>query len=178
MNLENTIALLERTPATLSALLRDLPDAWTLPNEGDNTWSAFDVVGHLVHTERSDWLVRARIILQFGESRLFDPVDRWAQIHESQGKSLAELLDEFSQHRRSNLDALRSLNLQPAQFALRGRHPALGSATLSELLSAWAVHDLTHLHQIARVLAYQYRDSVGPWSAFLGVLKCNGHSAP
>ena len=176
-NLQPTTSLLARTPAVLNALLRDQPDTWTLGNEGGKTWSAFDVVGHLIHGERTDWMPRLRIILQFGETRSFDPFDRWAQEQESRGKSLDQLLDEFARLRSENLDALRALNLQPADFERRGRHPALGIVTLSQLLATWAAHDLTHLHQISRVMAYQYRDAVGPWSAYLGVLHCAGHGA-
>ncbi len=177
-NLQNTMALLSHTPATLDALLRDLPEAWLRRNEGENTWSAFDVVGHLVHGERTDWMVRARMVLQFGESRTFDQFDRFAQVRESEGKSLPELLDEFARLRSENLAELRALNLKKEDFELRGRHPALGVVTLSELLATWATHDLTHLHQISRIMAHQYREAVGPWSKFLGVLQCGGHSAP
>jgi len=176
-NLQHTIALLARTPATLDALLRDLPDAWTQRNEGVKTWSPFDVVGHLIHGERTDWMPRVKMILQFGDNRPFEPFDRWAQERESRGKSLGQLLDGFAQLRADNLDELRALNLQPGQLALRGKHPALGTVTLSELLATWAAHDLTHLHQISRVMAHQYRDVVGPWKQYLGVLHCSGHSA-
>ncbi len=176
-NLEHTISLLARTPAALNALLRDLPETWTIRNEGENTWSAFDIVGHLIHGELTDWIPRARMILELGETRAFEPFDRWAQERESQGKSLAQLLDDFARLRSENLNALRALNLQPADLKRRGRHPALGVVTLSELLATWAVHDLTHLHQISRVMAHQYQDGVGPWSAYLGVLHCAGHSA-
>jgi hypothetical protein len=175
-SLDQTISLLERTPATLNALLRNLPDEWTAHNEGADTWSAFDVVGHLIHGERTDWMPRAKMILQFGESRTFDRFDRLAQARESQGKSLGELLDEFAQLRSQNLSELRGLALQPADLALRGLHPHFGAVTLAQLLATWAVHDLTHLHQISRIMAYQYRDAVGPWTAYLGVLQCNGHS--
>ena len=176
-DLQQTIAILKRTPASLDAFLRDLPDAWTLRNEGGKSWSPFDIVGHLIHGERTDWMARTRIILQHGESRAFDPFDRLGQERESQGKSLRELLDEFARLRAENLDALRKLNLQPSDFERRGRHPALGVVTLSQLLSTWAVHDLTHLHQLSRVMAYQYREVVGPWSAYLGVLHCEGHGS-
>ena len=176
-NLQDTIALLGRTPAALDALLRGLPEAWTLRNEGEKTWSAFDIVGHLIHGERTDWMPRAKMILQFGESRAFEPFDRWAQERESQGKSLAQLLDEFARLRSANLNELRALNLKPEDLARRGRHPALGSVTLSQLLATWAGHDLTHLHQISRVMAFQYREAVGPWGAYLGVLHCAGHGA-
>ncbi len=177
-NLPQTLSLLARTPAALNALLRDLPESGTLRNEGENTWSSYDIVGHLIHGERTDWMPRARMILQFGESQPFPPFDRWGQERESQGKSLHQLLDEFSRLRSEGLSELLTLNLQPEDLARRGRHPALGSVTLSELLATWAVHDLTHLHQIARVMAHQYREAVGPWNAYLGVLQCAGHSAP
>ncbi len=176
-DLQQTIALLSRTPSALNALLRDLPQTWTLCNEGPKTWSPFDIVGHLIHGERTDWMPRARMILQHGESRGFDPFDRFAQERESQGKSLRELLDEFARLRSENLDALRAMNLQPEDFDRRGHHPALGVVTLSQLLATWAVHDLTHFHQLSRVMAYQYREVVGPWSAYLGVLHCEGHGS-
>jgi hypothetical protein len=177
-HLPDTIAVLERTPAVFNALLRGLPDTWTRQNEGADTWSAFDVIGHLIHGERTDWMARARIILEDGEARSFEPFDRLGHIPESRGKSLEQLLDEFARLRRENLAALRALNLQPEDLARRGRHPALGAVTLSELLATWAVHDLTHLHQVSRVMAHQYRAAVGPWSAYVGVLHCAGHSAP
>ena len=175
---EDTVALLARTPTTLQAFLRDLPESWTRSNEGAETWSVFDILGHLIHGERTDWMPRARMILQFGESQAFEPFDRLAQERESQGKSLARLLDEFTVLRAENLVQLRDLNLRPEDLARGGRHPALGVVTLSQLLAAWAVHDLTHLHQISRVMAHQYRNAVGPWSKYLGVLQCTGHSSP
>jgi len=176
-DLQEAIALLTRTPSALNALLHDLPEIWIMRNEGGKSWSPFDIVGHLIHGERTDWMPRARIILQHAESRPFDPFDRLAQERESQSKSLGELLDEFARLRADNLDALRSMNLQPSDFNRRGRHPALGVVTLSQLLATWAVHDMTHLHQLSRVMAYQYRDVVGPWGAYLGVLHCQGHGA-
>lgn len=176
-SLDHTISLLARTPATLSALLRDLPGQWTHANEGENTWSAFDVIGHLIHAERADWVPRARVILQYGETRAFDPFDREGHAREVQGKSLAQLLDEFSRVRGENLIELRAWKLQPTDLEKVGKHPSLGRVTLAELLATWAGHDLTHLHQVSRILAYQYREAVGPWSQYLGVLQCNGHSA-
>jgi len=158
-------------------LLRDLPESWTMRNEGGKTWSAFDILGHLIHGERTDWMPRARTILQFGESRAFDPFDRLAQERESLGKSLGQLLDEFARLRAENLDALGALNLQALDFERRGRHPALGVVTLSQLLATWAVHDLTHIHQLSRIMAHQYQQTVGPWSAYLGVLHCQGHGS-
>jgi hypothetical protein len=177
VNLEETIALLSRTPQVLDALLRGLPEVWTLRNEGADSWTAFDVIGHLIHGERTDWMPRTRRVLESGESRPFEPFDRLAQKRESQGKSLEQLLDEFARLRAENLDALRALNLAPEDLQRRGRHPALGSVTLSELLATWAAHDLSHLHQISRVMAHQYRDAVGPWTAYLGVMQCDGHSS-
>ena len=175
-NLRHTIALLDRTPAALNALLRDLPQEWTLRNEGENTWTAFDIVGHLIHGDRTDWMARAKRILEFGETKEFEPFDRLGQERASKGKSLADLLDEFTGVRSEKLDELRALNLSPADLEKRGRHPTLGVVTLSELLATWAAHDLTHLHQLSRVMAYQYREAVGPWSKYLGVLHCDGHS--
>lgn len=182
-DLAEAAAVLARTPATLNALLRGLPDKWTLGNEGrsgqgQETWSALDIVGHLIVGERTDWMTRARIILQHGEARAFDPFDRFAQEKEFRGKSLDQLLDEFTTLRRDNLAHLEALHLQPQDMARRGTHPALGVVTLSQLLATWSVHDLTHLHQLSRVMAHQYRNVVGPWSAYLGVLHCAGHSAP
>lgn len=177
-HLQNTIALLERTPAVLDALLRGLPEMWTRQSEGEKTWSAYDIVGHLIHGERTDWMARARLILQAGETRAFEPFDRFAQERESQGKSLEQLLNEFRALREQNLRELRALNLREEDLRKCGRHPSLGRVTLSELLAAWTVHDLTHLHQISRVLAEQYRAAVGPWNKYLGVLQCAGHSLP
>lgn len=177
-NLEQTISLLGRTPAALNALVRDLPETWTRRNEGETSWSVFDIVGHLIHGERTDWMPRARMVLQFQENKTFEPFDRLGQVRESQGKSLEQLLDEFARLRSENLRELRALNLRREHLALRGRHPALGVVTLSQLLATWAVHDLTHLHQVSRVMAHQYREAVGPWSQYLGVLHCDGHSAP
>jgi len=175
--LQNTVLLLERTPAGLNALLRDLPDAWTLRDEGENTWSVFGVIGHLVHLERTDWMTRVKRILEFGETRSFEQVDRSGHVRECEGKSLNRLLDEFARLRAENLDELRGLNLGRKDLERTGRHPALGVVTLSNLLAAWAAHDMTHLHQISRIMAHQYREAVGPWSKFLGVLQCGGHSA-
>jgi DinB superfamily len=175
--LSDTIALLERTPAALNALLRDLPESWTNRNEGEGSFTVPDVIGHLIHAEKEDWLPRARRILEHGESKPFDKFDRWGHLEECRGKSLPQLLDEFSRIRVACLNELRSLDLQPAQLALRGNHPALGPVSLSELLATWAAHDLTHLHQISRIMAGSYRNEVGPFSAFLGVLNCNGHGA-
>jgi hypothetical protein len=176
-NLPDSVAILSRTPATLDAMLRGLPDTWTRSNEGGDSWSPFDVLGHLIVGERTDWMPRLRIILEHGENRAFDRFDRFAQFRENEGKSLEQLLDDFARLREQNLTAMQFLKLQEADFSRRGRHPELGVVTLTQFLATWAVHDLTHLHQISRVMAYQYRDAVGPWVDYLGVLQCNGHSA-
>ncbi|MDQ3488724.1 MAG: DinB family protein [Acidobacteriota bacterium] len=176
MELSQTVALLARTPATLNALLRDLPDAWTRQNEGDSSWSAFDIVGHLIHGERTDWMVRVKALLQFGPAHTFQPFDRTGHATQREELSLAQLLDEFAQLRSESLRALNDLNLQPDDLDRQARHPAFGPVTLSQLLATWAAHDLTHLHQISRVMAHQYADAVGPWKKYLGVLQCSGHS--
>jgi hypothetical protein len=177
-NLNDTLSLLACTPGALNALVRDLPETWTLRSEGENTWSVFDVVGHLIHGERTDWMPRVKRVLEFGETRAFEPFDRRAQERESEGKSLGQLLDEFAGLRSENLAELRAMNLRKEDLVRRGRHPALGIVTMSELLATWAAHDLTHVHQISRIMAHQYRNAVGPWGQFLGVLQCAGHSSP
>jgi len=176
-NLENTLAVLERTPKALDALLRGLPDVWTQTNEGESTFTAQEVIAHLVHGERADWLVRARMILESGETETFARVERRAHLKESAGKALGQLLDEFAKLRAANLKELRSWKLGTAELEKRGRHPGFGPVTMSELLATWAVHDMTHLHQISRILASQYRELVGPFRVYLGVLQCEGHSA-
>ena len=175
-NLPQTIALLARTPVTFNVFLRELPDSLTRQNEGGDTWCAYDIVGHLVYAERTDWMPRVKMILEFGENRAFEKFDRLGQVRDSAGKSLAQLLDEFAHVRAENLNNLRALNLQKEDLNRRGQHPSLGAVTLSQLLATWAAHDLTHLHQLSRIMAHQYREAVGPWSAYLGVLKCAGHS--
>lgn len=176
-NLDDTIALLGRTPAALNALLRDLPEVWTTRNEGAETWTASDVVAHLIHAERTDWIPRAKTVLQFGNTQAFVPFDRLGHIRESQGKSLGQLLDEFARVRAESLRELSGLNIQPEDLERSGRHPALDAVTLSELLATWAAHDLTHLHQISRIMAHQYRETVGPFRQYLGVLHCSGHGS-
>jgi len=176
-NLECTIALLTRTPAVLNALLRDLPEKWTESNEGEGTWSAYTVVVHLIHCENEDWMLRTRHILQSGEAEPFAPLDREGHVRYKGNKTLPQLLDEFARGRAKSLDELRAMHLTPEDLERRGRHPALGAVTLSELLAGWSAHDLTHLHQISRIMAHQVREAVGPWSRFLGVMQCAGHSA-
>jgi uncharacterized damage-inducible protein DinB len=174
--LSEAVAILERTPDVLDAWLRRLPDSWTQVNEGSQTWTSFDIVGHLIVGERTDWITRTRIILDEGESRTFYPFDMSAQFKESKAKQLSELLDEFAQLRKQNLETLREMRLTDADLARRGRHPELGSVTLEQLLATWVAHDLNHLHQLARVLATQYREATGAWVNYLGVMRCAGHS--
>lgn len=168
--LTHALEVLERTPSVFRALLGGVSEAWTAPNEGPETFSAFDNVGHLVHLERTDWIPRARIILAQGANRTFAPVDRFAQFRESEGKPMARLLDEFAALRAENLETLRGWNLTDAELALQGEHPAFGAVTLRQLLSTWVAHDLGHLAQTSRVMAKQYRDAVGPWRAYLPIL--------
>lgn len=168
--LDEAVALLARTPRLLDAWLRGLPAAWLEANEGAGTWSPRDVLGHLIHGEKTDWLPRLRRILDEGERVPFDPFDRFAQLRDSQGKGCAELLDELAARRAANLAALAGLALSEADLDRRGRHPALGPVTARELLATWVAHDLDHVVQIARVLAHRYRDEVGPWRAYLRVI--------
>lgn len=175
--LDQTIALLARTPSVLDALLRNLPQPLAEASEGEGTWNIPAILSHLIHGEYTDWLPRVKMILESGETKTFAPFDMHAHLEEARGKSVEQLLDEFALARTQNLDTLRSIHLSAADLKLRGRHPALGVVTLSQLLSTWAAHDLTHLHQLSRVLAQPYREAVGPWNAYLGVLHCTGHSA-
>ncbi|HEU0077928.1 MAG TPA: DinB family protein [Longimicrobiaceae bacterium] len=163
-------AVLERTPHALRAMLAGLPPAWTDATEGPGTWSPYVIVGHLVHGERTDWIPRARIILAQGPDRRFAPFDRFAQLRESAGRPLAELLDEFERLRAGSLDTLAGWRLTDAQLALQGEHPEFGPVTLRQLLATWVAHDLGHLAQTARVMAKQYREAVGPWRAYLPVM--------
>jgi hypothetical protein len=168
--LDDAVAILTRTPATLDTLLRGLPDGWTTGNEGGETWSPYDVIGHLIHGDETDWMPRAKIILQHGEARAFDRFDRLAQFTASSGRTLASLLDEFATRRRDSLRELAALRLSDADLERRGRHPELGVVTLRQLLATWVAHDLDHVVQISRVLARQYSDEVGPWRAYLRII--------
>ncbi|MGH7636789.1 MAG: DinB family protein [Gemmatimonadaceae bacterium] len=169
-DLQAGTAVLERTPVALREMLAGLPAPWISADEGPETWSPYVVVGHLVHGERTDWIPRARIILDQAANRRFEPFDRFAQFRESEGKSLAQLLDEFSDLRRANLGTLRGWNLTGDQLALEGEHPEFGAVTLRQLLATWVVHDLGHVAQIARVMAKQYREAIGPWRAYLPIV--------
>ncbi len=171
-SLETALPILERTPSVLNELLCGVGDAWTMPNEGGETWSPFDVIGHLIHGERTDWIPRARIILEFSETRPFDPFDRFAQFEQSRSKSMKTLLDEFGELRDENLMVLHDMDLQPDELERSGMHPELGAVSMTHLLAAWVVHDLGHIAQISRVMAKQYASEVGVWreSGYLGVL--------
>jgi hypothetical protein len=169
-DLAHGTAVLARTPHALRALLAGLPPAWTAATEGPGTWSPYDVVGHLIHGERADWIPRARLILAQGTDRRFAPFDREAMFRESAGKSLETLLDEFAALRAESLATLQGWAPTDAQLALEGEHPAFGAVTLRQLLATWVAHDLSHVAQIGRVMAKQYRDAVGPWRAYLPVM--------
>lgn len=170
-DLEHAADILSRTPAVLRAMLGGLPAGWVSANEGGQTWSPFDVLGHLIHGERTDWIPRAGMILRSGEAEAFETFDRFAQFEASEGKSLEELLDTFTELRSESIQALRSLNITGDDLARKGRHPELGVVTLEELLATWVVHDLDHVAQISRTMAKQYREAVGPWEAYLSILK-------
>jgi hypothetical protein len=169
-DLATGLSVLERTPGTLRSMLSGLPSAWIDATEGPETWSPYVIVGHLIHGERTDWIARAEIILAQGANRRFEPYDRFAQFHESQGKTLEQVLGEFTELRRRNLATVAGWNLTSEQFALEGVHPAFGAVTLRQLLATWVTHDLGHIAQIARVMAKQYREAIGPWRAYLPVV--------
>lgn len=168
--LDHATEVLRRTPVTLNALLRGLPSEWIASNEGIDSWSPFDVVGHLIHGEEADWIPRAKIILEYGEARSFEPFDRFAMFEASRGKSLDELLSTFERLRGEGLRELEEMNLTPELLGKRGMHPELGVVTLSQLLSTWVVHDLGHIGQVVRVMARQYGEAVGDWRAYLPIL--------
>ena len=168
--MEEAVAVLARTPPALDALLRGLPDGWIAAHEGGESWSPFEVIGHLIHGERTDWVPRARIILDHGEARPFDKFDRFAQFGDAHTRTLPSLLDEFAALRQENLRELATLRLTAADLERRGRHPELGVVTLCQLLSTWVAHDLDHVVQIVRVMARQYSDEVGPWRAYLRII--------
>ena len=170
-DLEKCVDVLQRTPAVLDALLAGLSEDWTAHNEGPDTWSPYDVVGHLIHGERTDWMARLEIILSDGPDKRFAPFDRFAQFEESRGRTLADLLREFREVRAANLARLRALQLQPADLDRTGVHPRFGEVTLRQLLATWTVHDLDHLMQISRVMAKQIGVETGPWIEYLRILR-------
>lgn len=169
--IQEAVRILTQTPETVRRMLDGLPGEWLTRNEGLDTWSPFDVVGHLIHGERTDWIPRAKIILEHGLLKPFDPFDRNAQFVESRGKTASELLNTFAELRRTNIQALQAMNLSASDLDKQGMHPALGVVTLRQLLATWVVHDVDHIAQIARVVGKQYGDEVGPWKAYLGILK-------
>lgn len=169
--LDQAVEILSRTPRTLRALLEGLSNPWIRATEGGKTWSAFDVVGHLIHGERTDWIPRTRIILDHGESRVFEPFDRFAQERESRGRSLGELLDEFAALRQANVETLERWHLADEDLDRTGRHPEFGPVTLRQHLATWVAHDLGHIAQVVRAMAKQYREEVGPWKTYLRVLR-------
>lgn len=169
-SISTSLEILEQTPHTLNTFLSNLSDIWTHCNEGPDTWSAFDIVGHLIHGEKTDWIQRLDIILGDSPDKTFKPFDRIAQFENSKGKSLEDLLTEFTEFRTKNLKYLKSLNLSEEELGQKGTHPELGEATLKQLLAAWVTHDLGHIAQMARVMAKRYKDEVGPWEAYIPIL--------
>ena len=169
-SITRSLEILERTPAVLQSLLAGLPDDWVMPNEGPETFSPYDVIGHLIHGEKTDWVVRAKMILEFGNTRTFERYDRFAQYEESKGKSLQKLLDEFAAIRKENMNWFKALNLTEGDLNRKGMHPVLEEVTLRNLLATWVVHDLTHIAQVTRVMAKQYKTEMGPWPEFFRIL--------
>ena len=169
-DLHKSLAILDRTPAVLRQLLQGLDDAWLMNNEGPDTFSPFDVLGHLVHGEKTDWTARIKLILKHGNTKAFEKFDRFAMYEESEGKTINQLLDEFEKLRKENLDWLKSLSLTTTDLDKKGLHPVLGEVTLENLLATWVVHDLTHISQISRVMAKQYKEAIGPWTEFFRIL--------
>ena len=168
--IEEARQILSTTPETLNSLLGPLSNSWLLHNEGADTWSPFDVVGHLIHGEETDWIPRTKMILEHGEGQPFEPFDRFAMLERSKGKSITELLETFTQLREANLRQLDEMKLTAADLEKRGRHPELGTVTLKQLLATWVAHDLGHVAQIVRVMAKQYREEVGPWRQYLSIV--------
>jgi hypothetical protein len=175
--LDDARSILQRTPDVLRGLLADLPPQWTVATEGPGTWGPYDVVGHLIHAERTNWMPRVEHILQHGEGVPIPPFDREAVFTASRGRSLEELLDTFARLRAESLERLNALALSTGDLLRRGRHPELGPVTLQQLLATWVAHDLGHLSQIVRVMAQQYADAVGPWQAYLSILRPQNASA-
>jgi hypothetical protein len=169
--IDKSIEILERTPDVLNTMLQNISADWTSNNEGSDTWSVYDIIGHYIHGEKTDWVPRAAIILSENPDKKFIPFDRFAQFTDSKGKSLTELLNEFQQLRKENIEWLLSKNITIKDLEEKGIHPAFGEVTLSQLLAAWVVHDLNHIAQISRVMAKQYKEATGPWPAYLKILQ-------
>lgn len=169
-NLQQALPILERTPTVVATLLKGLPQDWIYSNEGGETWSPYDVVGHYIHGEKTDWIPRMNIILSNEANKQFVPFDRFAQFKDSEGKTLDQLLDEFAKLRAENISKLKAVMPDDELLQKKGIHPAFGEVTLEQLLSSWVVHDLGHISQIVRAMAKQYKDAVGPWTAYMGIL--------
>jgi uncharacterized damage-inducible protein DinB len=169
--LEASMEILERTPTVLHTMLQNISSGWTSNNEGGETWSVYTIIGHLIHGEKTDWIPRTEIILSEKPDKTFQPFDRFAQFKETEGKSLAVLLDEFKTLRKKNIEYLRSKKLTGKNLEENGIHPAFGEVSLSQLLASWVVHDLNHIAQISRVMAKQYKTAVGPWTSYLKILQ-------
>lgn len=169
-SIEKSISILEKTPAVLHELLFDTPEEWVMINEGNETWSPYDIIGHLLHGERKDWIKRLEIILSNNDEKKFTPYDRFAQFNESKGKEMKTLLNEFEILRTKNIEILKSINISEEKYEWIGVHPVFGNVTLKNLIATWVVHDLDHLAQISRVMAHQYRNEVGPWKEYLRIL--------
>lgn len=170
VNVEQAIEILSRTPEVLKVLLSDLPETWTQGDEGPDTWSPYDVLGHFIHGEETDWMTRAKIMLEHGEKRPFEPFDRFAQFEKSKGKSIQALLEQFADLRRKNLEKLERMHLSGSDLNLTGTHPELGTVNLGQLIASWVVHDFNHVRQVVEVMARQYADEVGPWKAYLPIV--------
>ena len=170
-DLNRSIEILERSPQVYNSLLSGLSKEWTHCNEGNGTWSAYDIVGHLIHGEITDWIPRLKIILSEDSDKTFEPFDRFAQEKNSKGKTLGELLNTFEELRTKNVAYLRSLKLSDQDLDSKGMHPDLGEVTCKELLATWTIHDLSHIHQLTRVMVRQYGDEVGPWEKYIGIFQ-------
>ncbi len=170
-NLQQSLPILERTPVVIKYLLQDLDDEWIMNNEGGDTWSPYDVVGHLIHGENHDWITRVKITLRNDGNNHYEPFNRTAMFEESKGKSLSLLLQEFEEARGNSLAQLKQLNIQPQDLDKTAIHPSFGIVTLRQLLSTWVAHDLSHIVQISRTMAKQYKDEIGPWKEYLSVMK-------
>ena len=165
------IEILQRTPLTIECILKGISEEWLKNNEGENTWSPYEIVGHLIHGEKTDWIPRAKMMLSSSENKTFESFDRFAQMNDAQDQTIEELLNEFKKMRYDNLKVLESLDIDETKLMKKGIHPELGDVNLRQLLSTWVVHDLGHISQISRVMAKQYKEEVGVWNEYLGILK-------
>jgi len=169
--IEKAIEILSQTPTVVKSLLGNLSDDWIKNTSNSKNWSPFDIIGHLIHGEETDWIPRVEIIVAQGENLTFEPFDRFAQFEKSKNKTLNELIETFAVSRTKNLGILREMNLTEEKLKLKGTHPELGEVTLEQLLATWVVHDLNHLKQLVTVLAYKYAENVGVWKEYLSILQ-------